>query len=123
MTEILLVDDSPLYREMSSNSLQDEGYSVLTAENGFEAYEKWQNESVDGIVTDLNMPELNGFELIRQIRNKPGGSRIPILVATVRKQKSDVKRAIEYGADNYVIKDQNEMDELIRKVNSLLDER
>lgn len=116
------MDDSPLYRELSSNSLQDEGYSVLTAENGLEAYEKWQNQSVDALVTDLNMPELDGFELIRQVRNKPGGSRIPILVATVRKQKSDVKRAIEYGADNYVIKDQNEMDELIQKLDALIDE-
>ncbi len=116
MDKILLAEDSPLYRKKCRQRLQDAGFEVVACRDGLEAYKTWSDSSVDFIITDLNMPELSGFELIRQIRHKPGGSRIPIIVATVRKQKSDVKKAVELGADDYLIKNQTNFGGVLQKV-------
>jgi len=121
MTTILLAEDSPMFRKMCTRTLEDEGFEVRARSDGLKAYKSWRDDPSDVLITDLNMPELSGFELIRQIRNKPGGSRIPIIVATVRKQREDVKKAIELGADDYVIKDQSNFENILEKVKNQLE--
>lgn len=122
---ILVVDDSPLCRNRWRDVLEEHDFDVRTEGDGLGAYLYWRDgeESVDCLITDLNMPEMDGFELIRQIRNKPSGTKLPIVVTTVRKRKKDVKRAIDYGADDYIVKDPVNEDRLVRKVRDQLGER
>lgn len=124
MPLVLVADDSPLCRNRWQDALEERDFAVRTDENGLDAYLRWRDgqNAYDCLITDLNMPEMDGFELIRQIRNKPGGTKLPIIVTTVRKRKSDVKKAIEYGADDYIVKDPVNEERLVKKVRNQLSE-
>ncbi len=83
MTKTLLaVDDSKTMREMVAFTLKEAGYNVLQAEDGKDALNVLSTNKVDGIITDLNMPNMNGFELIRAVRATGENKFVPILMLT-----------------------------------------
>ena len=77
---ILVADDSPSIRKFVSFSLTMQGYEVISACDGMEALEKLPNAKVDLVVTDLNMPNMDGFELIKAIRANPEYEELPIII-------------------------------------------
>jgi len=83
---ILTADDSASVRQMVSFTLKDAGYSVLEASDGMDAVEKMKNSNVNMLITDLNMPRLDGIELIRQVRSQPLYKFIPIIMLTTESQ-------------------------------------
>lgn len=103
--KILIVEDSPTMRRIVENTLKRIGYSdVVEAEDGLSALAKLGNEKVDFIVTDWNMPEMNGLEFIKRVKANSNYSDIPILMVTTRSVEQDVVKAIEAGAANYIVK-------------------
>ena len=80
---ILIVDDSELVRTMLSETLNEAGYDVVEAINGKDALDKISDKPADMIISDLNMPEMNGVELIRKIRSRKENRFIPIIMLTV----------------------------------------
>ena len=103
MKKILFVDDSSimrLYARMSTRSIH--GISLTEAQDGLEAVEKIGNETFDLIITDINMPRMDGLQLIRHIRMI--GHKFPIIILTTCGDEKDVKRGIELGADDYMTK-------------------
>ncbi len=84
---IMTADDSPSVRQMVSFTLQQEGFSVVEAENGRDALKKIESSPVHMLITDLNMPEMDGIELIRSVRSNSSTKFIPIIMLTTESQE------------------------------------
>jgi two-component system KDP operon response regulator KdpE len=113
---ILIVDDEPQIRRVMRTTLAAEGYTVVEACDGAEAIEKARSERPDLILLDMNMPGLDGLEACREIRS---GSQVPIIMLTVRSAEKDKVRALDAGADDYVVKPFG-IQELLARVRALL---
>jgi two-component system KDP operon response regulator KdpE len=101
MKSILIVDDERQITRMLRTSLQSSGYSVEVAENGLEAFQKFEAAQPDLIITDLAMPEMNGLELTQAVRRV---ADTPIIVLSVRDGDSMKVTALDEGADDYLTK-------------------
>lgn len=104
MSTVLVVDDSQTVRQMLSELLQKGGLTVVEAANGLEAKEKIQAKAPDLVITDLVMPEMNGYELCRWIKNTPVAQNIPILICSTKDQEFDRYWGMKQGADAYITK-------------------
>ncbi len=103
--KVLFVDDSPTMRRIIQNSLNKIGYDdLIAAENGEDALEKLEEIEVDMIITDWNMPEMNGEQLVIKLRENPIYKDKPILMVTTRGMKEDVITAVKIGVNGYVVK-------------------
>ena len=101
---ILVADDSPSIRKFVSFALAMKGFEIISAADGMEALEKLPNERVNLIITDLNMPNLDGFELIKAIRNNEGFKDIPIIILSSLSGSEEIQRGMEIGANSYLVK-------------------
>lgn len=102
--KFMVIDDSATMRRIVVNSLQRIGYSsFLEAGDGGEALERFDG-SVDFVITDWNMPNMGGMELVRTLRSREDGKSIPILMVTTRSVREDIVAAAQAGVDNYVVK-------------------
>jgi two-component system, chemotaxis family, sensor kinase CheA len=101
---ILVVDDSLMVRELQRSMLERAGYSVATASDGTEALGMLNENPTDLLVTDIEMPNMDGFELLREVRSHPRLTNIPVLIVTSRTSADDHQRGLEAGADGYIVK-------------------
>jgi diguanylate cyclase (GGDEF)-like protein len=101
---ILVIEDHPDQRDLLAIVLQREGYRVVTAGNGIEAMEKLQKEDVQIALSDIMMPKMDGFELIKAIRSEPSFKGIYMILITARIQEGDRVRGLDLGADDYITK-------------------
>jgi DNA-binding response OmpR family regulator len=99
--KILLADDDLDILDVTSYALRREGFHVSVAADGLKAMRAWQTENPDVVLLDVRMPKLNGFELLRTIRQQ---SETPIIIVTARSNDDDVVRGLRLGADDYVTK-------------------
>jgi two-component system KDP operon response regulator KdpE len=113
---ILIVDDEPRIRRAIRGAFLPQGYDVLEACDGQHALTVFWNESPDLVLLDVNMPVLDGFEVCRQIRC---ASRVPIIMVTVRSSESDKVQALDFGADDYVVKPFG-IEEILARIRSAL---
>ncbi len=103
---LLVVDDDAFVSEMLADILDGDGYKVLTAERGMEALKKLEDlPEISLVISDMNMPEMNGLELIEAIRKS--GSDVPIIILTGNSEISVAIAALNKGANDYLIKDEN----------------
>ncbi len=103
--KIIFVEDSPTMRRIIMNSLTKIGFQdVMEAENGVDALEKIGDSEFDMIITDWNMPEMNGEELVKELRGRDKYKDTPILMVTTRGMQDDVMNAIKMGVNGYVVK-------------------
>jgi two-component system chemotaxis response regulator CheY len=102
---ILTVDDSKTMREMLKHALNDAGHTVIQADDGVNGVEALQSApKVDVIITDINMPRMDGFEFIDQVRRDPRNRAIPILVLTTESEPAKKQRARDSGATGWIVK-------------------
>ena len=103
--KILFVEDSPTMRRIIANSLSKIGIKeVVDAENGMDALEKMKDHDFDMVITDWNMPEMNGKELVEHLRGQDKYKDTPILMITTRGMQDDVLTAIKSGVNGYIVK-------------------
>jgi two-component system, chemotaxis family, chemotaxis protein CheY len=102
--KILAVDDSKTMREMVSFTLKNAGYEVVEAEDGKAALDALGGAKVDAVITDLNMPNMNGFELIRALRANPMYKFTPILMLTTEGDASKKEEGKSAGATGWIVK-------------------
>lgn len=103
--KFLVVDDSLTMRRIVINALKTLGYeSIVEASDGKEAVMKLMTEGANFVITDWNMPEMNGLELTRWIRSNPQFENLPILMVTTRGNKDDVIEAMKARVNNYIVK-------------------
>jgi len=101
----LVVDDSPTMRRIVINALRGYGYNeVVEAGDGAEAMVQLEQEKIDFVITDWNMPNMTGLELTQAIRGSDKFKHLPILMVTTRGLKSDIIDALKARVNNYVVK-------------------
>lgn len=101
---ILVADDSPTIRKFVSVALSVKGYEIISCSDGMEAMEKLPSSKIDLIITDLNMPNIDGFELIRSVRSNIEFKDLPIIVLSSLGSNDDIQKGLEYGANSYIVK-------------------
>ena len=100
----LIVDDSASMRQLVAFTIKDAGYDVLLAENGKDALEKISRAKVDMVITDLNMPEMDGITFIRELRGKADYKFIPIIMLTTESQDVKKQEGRAAGASGWIVK-------------------
>jgi len=114
---ILVVDDEPGVRDMICDTLRLSGYEPFEANDGFLALKWLRDNSVDLIITDINMPNMDGYELLERLRAI--GDDTPALMLTARGERADVTRGLRLGADDYVTKPFG-LEELMLRIGAIL---
>lgn len=104
MSKILIVDDDPVIQRLASNLISREGHEVITANNGVEGVTKFKNAKPDVVISDVLMPEMDGYELCAKIRSLPEGRQVPILLMTSLDSVEQKIKGFDAGADDYIIK-------------------
>ncbi len=101
---ILYIEDNPENRLLVRRILEAEGYRVLEAEDGPSGLEAVRSSLPDLVLLDINLPEMDGYELVRRLRQVPGMEKIPIIALTANVMKGDRERTLEAGCDGYIQK-------------------
>jgi CheY-like chemotaxis protein/chemotaxis signal transduction protein len=117
---ILVVDDSFNTREIEKEVLESHGFSVTLAEDGLEGWQKAIGGTFDAVLTDVEMPGLDGFGLTRKLRGHEKYRNTPIIIITSRDKEDDKRRGIEVGADAYIVKGDFNQTGVVDTLRSLL---
>jgi len=116
---ILIVEDSATTRSLIRAVIDELGdYETVEAGSGFEALKMLPQQDYDLIVTDINMPDINGLELINFVKNNPRYNHLPIIIVSTERSEEDKKRGMALGATAYVTKPfkSSELQEIIKKI-------
>lgn len=118
---VLVVDDQFTVRELQRSILETAGYRVETAQDGRRALERIdRSPDIDLVVTDVQMPEMDGFELLRAIRRHDEHSALPVVIVSSRGAEEDKRRGVEEGADAYIVKDEFDQQTLLGTIGRLV---
>jgi len=117
---ILVVDDSHTVREMERRLLVRSGYSVSTAQNGQEAWNLLRLNEYDLLISDVDMPQMNGIELVTRVRANPRLARLPVIILSYKDREVDRNRGLEAGADFYLTKGSFENNSFLQAVIDLV---
>ena len=120
MKRILVVDDDLTLRKVLANSLEQKGYQVISAASAKDALREFSQDVPDIIVSDISMPEMDGFEFCRQLRSQPSGKLIPFIFLSAKNEVEDRIQGHIIGADSYLTKP-FEMKELLANIESLIE--
>ena len=119
-SRLLVADDSITTRTLEKSILEAAGYDVATAVDGEAAWALLQDQGADLLVSDVEMPRMDGFELARTVRNSARFAGLPIVLFTSRASEQDRARGIEVGADAYIVKGAFDQGDLIETIAQLL---
>ena len=116
---VLLADDSEMVRNFHSYILKNAGYEIVSAIDGADALEKLLLNDIDLVATDINMPNMDGYELVRRIRAMDDYEEIPIIIISTESEAIDKQKGYDVGANVYIIKP-TPPDQLVESVNLLI---
>lgn len=117
---VIVVEDSITSRTLLKNILEAYGYCVKTAVDGLQGWKMLKSERFDLVITDVEMPEMNGFELTSKIRNDSELSEIPVILVTSLESKEDKERGIDVGASAYIVKSNFQQGNLLEIIKRLI---
>ncbi|PNU20021.1 response regulator [Geothermobacter hydrogeniphilus] len=116
--KILIAEDSPTMRSLIVSTIAALGdYEIVEAANGFEALRILPREKVDLVITDINMPDINGLELVSFVKNNPNYQNTPLFIISTESSERDREKGMTLGADAYLVKpfSPEELQSLIRQ--------
>ncbi len=117
---ILVVDDSKTIRNLLAFVMKAEGFKVTTAEDGLDGLEKLYNGvEVDLIISDVNMPRMDGFTFIKTLREQDAYKDVPIIVLSTEGQEKDIQAGMSFGANLYMVKPA-QPEKMVRNIKMLL---
>ena len=117
---ILVVDDSITTRTLEKSILEAHGYRVRTAVDGLEALAQLRTEKADLVISDVQMPRMDGFELLEAIKKDRTLNQIPVIVVTSLERREDQERGLSLGADAYIVKKKFDQGELLATIRQIL---
>lgn len=118
--KVLIAEDSITIRAMLRNFVESEGFKVTTASDGRDALDLISRETFDIIVSDIEMPNMNGFDLTREIKSNSSTQDIPVILVSALESDEDKKRGMDAGADAYIIKSSFENSTLMETIRQLI---
>jgi CheY-like chemotaxis protein/chemotaxis signal transduction protein len=119
-TRILVVDDSIATRTLEKTLLEAVGFEVIAVADGYQALKVLDVHKVNLVITDVQMPNMDGFELTRKIKSSPQLSHLPVLLVTSLGSDQDKRKGVAAGADAYIVKSQLTEGDLVATINQLL---
>lgn len=117
--KVLVVEDSSAMRSLISSTVEElAGYETVEAGNGFEALKALPAHQFDLIITDINMPDINGLEIVNFVKNNASYKKIPMIIVTTEQGDEDRKKGLALGAAEYITKpfDPEKLKTIVRKV-------
>ncbi|HDS09429.1 MAG TPA: hybrid sensor histidine kinase/response regulator, partial [Firmicutes bacterium] len=120
---ILVVEDSFTTRQLEKSILEGAGYIVDLAVNGLEAWNKIKQFRYDLVITDIEMPEMDGFELTRHIKSEEETSKIPVIIVTTWDKPEFKTKGLEAGADKYILKSSFNQETLLNTIRYLIEKQ
>ena len=120
MKKILIVDDDPLILDLFEFSFDQASFEIIRARNGREGLEKALKERVDLILLDVMMPDLNGHEVCRRIKDNPATRATKVIMVSAKVQKEEIEAGLRAGADEYITKPFDPLS-LVEKITKLLE--
>lgn len=119
--KVLIIEDDDFLQGLEAKKLTKEGYDVLTASNSVEAYEKIdKNRDINIILLDLLLPEVDGFTILAKIREENKIPNVPLIVFSNLAEEKDIVRANKLGINDFMVKSNFTLDELVEKIKSLI---
>jgi two-component system chemotaxis sensor kinase CheA len=118
--KILVVDDAKMLQNIYKSKLMSEGFLVKIASNGTEAIKILLEEAFDLILLDLTMPIMDGFKVLQAVKENPKLSSTLVIVFSSRGQPEEIEKAVNLGADGYLIKSTTTPNEVVKKVREVL---
>ncbi|MGE5631981.1 MAG: response regulator transcription factor [Caulobacteraceae bacterium] len=119
MRNVLIIEDDPITLKILCATIEKHGFSVIKAENGNEALLHLKKHEIHAIILDLNLPDINGLEILKHVRNHPVLDSIAVIIVTENDDKLDAILGLEMGADDYITKPFHQR-ELIARLNTVL---
>jgi len=123
MNHVLIVEDEDFLIRALKDNLAAEGYAVDVAKSGEEAVEKIAKKKPDLVLLDILMPKKDGFYVLEEIKKNPEWKLIPVIVLSNLGEDTTIKKALEMGADDYFVKSQHPIEEVIEKAKDYLEGR
>lgn len=120
MKKILVVDDDKILRAVLQHTLEQEGYQVTIVNSGNDAIKSFERDTPDIVISDVAMPEMDGFEFCRLLRSRPSGQLVPFIFLSARDDLEDRIQGHSIGADDYLTKP-FEIKELLAKIEALIE--
>ncbi len=118
MAKILLIEDDTLIVKIYSTRLKADGFTVVSADNGEDGLAVAEKEQPDFILLDVMMPKMDGFHVLETLRSKPELKSVPIIVYSNLAQESEMQKAIQMGATEFIVKANISPTELVNKIKS-----
>lgn len=118
---ILIAEDEEGFRRIYGDALEIEGFEVLRAANGTDAWEILRKRKPDIVILDIILPGINGLDVLRMAKQESETKKIPIIVFSILSEQSDIKRAMQLGADDYACKGKTPPKELIRMIYEIVE--
>jgi CheY-like chemotaxis protein len=117
---VLIVDDTEFYRKVYMTKLLSAGYLTRVATNGIEALKAMMTQKPDLILLDLIMPEMDGFKVLQAVRASPALNKIPVIVFSSKGAAEEIQKALQAGANDFLIKSTTTPNKVIEKIESYL---
>lgn len=123
MKSILIIEDDDFFRELVRKKLSSEGFSVFEAVDGEKGIKEVKEKKPNLILLDLLLPNVDGFEVLSQIKTDSAISSIPIIILSNLGQQEDIERGLKLGANDFLIKSQFDIDQVINKIKDILEKK
>lgn len=120
MKKVLIIEDDSFLQGLEAKKLTKAGFEIITASTGEEAMHKINEPGINIILLDLILPNYDGFEILKKIRETEKTKDTPVIVFSNLSEEKDVKKSKELGATDFMVKSNFTLDELINRINSLL---
>ena len=120
MKKILFIEDESVLQKTFERALRAEGYDVISALDGESGVKLAQTQSPDLILLDIILPKLNGFDVLKRLKEDSKTKEIPVIILTNLERMSDIDKALELGATTYLVKVNYSLEEVIKKIKKTL---
>jgi len=123
MKNILIIEDDDFFRELVKKKLVSLKFEVIEAIDGEKGVVAIKEKKPDLVLLDLLLPNVDGFEVLSKIKSDSNVSSIPIIVLSNLGQQEDIERALKLGANDFLIKSQFDIDQVVGKINNILEKK
>lgn len=118
--KVLIIEDDSFLQGLEVGKLKKDDFEVIVASNGDEGLHKINEPDIDLVLLDLVLPQFDGFEILRKIRETPAIKDIPVIVFSNLSEEKDIKKAENLGATDFMVKSNFTLDELVEHINKIL---
>lgn len=120
MKKVLIIEDDSFLQGLEATKLKKENYEIVVASTGEEGMEKINEPGIDLILLDIILPQFDGFEILKKIRNTEKIRDIPVIVFSNLSEEKDIKKAESLGSTDFMVKSNFTLDELVERINKIL---